>query len=187
VESWRLVWRNGFAPVLPTAGLELLEAALRNDDPRLIQGGTTTPPPFMCVEDWSAEAADAVAMCGVPDAGGWGHATVGQVEEFFAQMCFQADQRLGDPAACRWFLNWFDETPRDEMRRELLHEVERELKDRAMMVLGPPEEFEKAFWKTPHDPTLSGAISDWYGERGEELPAQRWKARMERLISGDFT
>jgi hypothetical protein len=27
----------------------------------------------------------------------------------------------------RWILNWFDETPRDQMRRDLLPEVEREL------------------------------------------------------------
>ena len=32
-------------------------------------------------------------------------------------------ERLGEPAACRWFLNWFDDTPRDQMRRELLAEV----------------------------------------------------------------
>ena len=58
-------------------------------------------------------------------------ATVGQVEEFFAKACYQADQRLGEPAACRWFLNWFDNTPRAEMRRELLAEVELALAVRA--------------------------------------------------------
>jgi hypothetical protein len=56
---------------------------------------------------------------------------VGQVEEHFARCCYQADQNLGEPAACRWFLNWFDAAPRDEMRRELLAEVERELGRRA--------------------------------------------------------
>jgi hypothetical protein len=40
------------------------------------------------------------------------------------------DQRLGEPAACRWFLNWFDETPRDEMRRLLLPEVQQLLAER---------------------------------------------------------
>ncbi len=38
-------------------------------------------------------------------------------------MCFEIDQRLGEPAGCRWFLNWFDETPRDAMRQDLLGEV----------------------------------------------------------------
>ena len=56
--------------------------------------------------------------------------SVGEVEEFFARACFEADQRLGEPAACRWFLNWFDDTPRDQMRRELLAEVELALAER---------------------------------------------------------
>ena len=47
-------------------------------------------------------------------------------------MCFAIDQRLGEPAGCRWFLNWFDETPRDEMRRLLLAEVARALTERRL-------------------------------------------------------
>lgn len=121
MESWRLVWRNGFVPVLPTAGLIALREALERDDPRLTQGSTTTPPPLMCVQDWPIEAACALGYCGWQ---GEGRDTVGEVEEFFAQVCFEADQRLGEPAACRWFLNWFDDTPRAAMRRELLAEVD---------------------------------------------------------------
>jgi len=127
MESWRLVWRNGFAPVLSTAGLEALREALQLDDPRLTQGSTTTPPPLACVQDWPVEAACALGFCGWH---GEGLETVGQVEEYFAQVCFEADCRLGEPAACRWFLNWFDDTPRDQMRQELLAEVERELANR---------------------------------------------------------
>ena len=127
MESWRLVWRDGFVPVLSTAGLESLRDALRGDDPRLTQGSTTTPPPLMCVQDWPVEAACALGFCGWQ---GDDLETVGEVEEFFARVCFEADQRLGEPAACRWFLNWFDDTPRDEMRRELLAEVEKALADR---------------------------------------------------------
>ena len=122
MESWREVWRRGFAPILPRAGLEALAEALRADDPRLTQGSTTTPPPLMCVQDWPCEAACLLGFCGWQD--GTGRTTVGEVEEFFADACWRCDQRLGEPAACRWFLNWFDETPRDEMRRELLAEVE---------------------------------------------------------------
>ena len=128
MESWRLVWREGFAPVLPTAGLAALRGALRADDPRLRQGSTTVPPPLMCVQDWPVEAACALGFCG------WqanGLALVAEVEEFFADACYQADRRLGEPGACRWFLNWFDATPREEVRRELLAEVERELTRRA--------------------------------------------------------
>jgi len=128
MESWRMVWREGFIPALPTAGLEALRDALREDDPRLAQGATTTPPPLMSVQDWPVEAACALGLCGWLGAG---LVSVGEVEEFFAKVCFEADQRLGEPAGCRWFLNWFDDTPRTEMRRLLLAEVERALANRA--------------------------------------------------------
>ncbi len=127
MESWRKVWREGLAPLLSVAGLEALRAALVRDDPRLQQGATTTPPPLQCVQDWPVEGACAVGFCGWQ---GEGLETVGEVEEFFARMCFEIDQRLGEPAGCRWFLNWFDETPRDEMRRQLLAEVNRSLAQR---------------------------------------------------------
>jgi len=119
MESWRQVWRDGFAPNLPTEGLNALADALRTDNPRLIQGATTSPPPLLCVQDWPVEG-----CCGVSYASGWGKSTVGEVEETFAKACFEADAKLGEPAACRWFLNWFDDTDRDVMRRELLAEVE---------------------------------------------------------------
>ena len=136
MESWRQVWRDGFVPVISTAGLESLREALSSDDPRLTQGSTTTPPPLMCVQDWPVEAACALGYCGWQ---GDDLETVGQVEEFFARACFEADQRLGEPAACRWFLNWFDDTPRDEMRRELLAEVELALAGRARAEKPRPE------------------------------------------------
>jgi hypothetical protein len=127
MESWRMVWRAGFAPVLSTSGLFALREALATDDSRLSQGSTTTPPPLMCVQDWPVEAACALGYCGWQ---GDGLETVGEVEEFFARACYEADVRLGEPAACRWFLNWFDDTPREEMRRELLGEVRQTLEDR---------------------------------------------------------
>ena len=55
---------------------------------------------------------------------------MGEVEEYFARSCLEADERLGEAAACRWFLNWFDDTPREEMRDELLGEVERAIEAR---------------------------------------------------------
>jgi hypothetical protein len=124
MESWRKVWREGLAPLLSTAGLESLKQALEQDDPRLQQGATTTPPPLQCVQDWPVEGACAIGFCGWQ---GDGLETVGDVEEFFARTCFEIDQRVGEPAGCRWFLNWFDETPRDEMRRLLVAEVNRTL------------------------------------------------------------
>src|SRR6476660_2160772 len=127
MDSWRKVWREGLEPLLSTPGLETLRKALVNDDPRLLQGATCTPPPLQCVQDWPVEAACALGYCGWK---GDKLETVAEVEEFFARMCFESDQLRGEPAACRWFLNWFDDTPRDEMRRELLVEVQRTLADR---------------------------------------------------------
>jgi hypothetical protein len=127
MESWQKVWREGLAPQVSTAGLEALRAALVSDDPRLLQGATTSPPPLPCVQEWPVEGACGLGFCGWQ---GEHLESVAEVEEYFAQKCFEADQLLGEPAACRWFLNWFDETPRGQMRRLLLAEVNRTLAQR---------------------------------------------------------
>ena len=127
MELWRRVWREGMVPSLSTAALEALGKALETNDPRLLQGATTSPPPLQCVQDWPVEGACGLGYCGWQ---GEGLETVAEVEEFFAKVCFEVDQRLGEPAAARWFLNWFDETPRDEMRRLLLGEVNQALAER---------------------------------------------------------
>ena len=127
IESWRKVWREGLAPYISKTGLEALRQALLHNDPRLLQGATTTPPPLQALQDWPVEAACVLGYCGWQ---GDGLETVAEVEAFFARLCFEAEQVLGEPAACRWFLNWFDETPRDEMRALLLAEVERTLAQR---------------------------------------------------------
>jgi len=127
METWRKVWREGFAPQLSTAGLQALRRALALDDGRLLQGATTSPPPMMCVHDWPVEATCVVGFCAWQ---GEGLATVGEVEEYFARSCQEADQALGEPAACRYFLNWFDDTPRDAMRHLMLEEVDRILAQR---------------------------------------------------------
>lgn len=136
MESWRKVWRDGFGPLLPTESLESLAVALRDDDPKLTQGSTTTPPPLMCVQDWPCEAGCLLGYCGAVANGGFGTATVGEVEEFFARACFDADQKLGEPAACRYLLQWFDDMPRDDMRRELLAEVKLVLETRNVLLEG---------------------------------------------------
>ncbi len=120
MESWRKVWREGIAPQLSPEALDALRDGLARDDARLLQGATTAPPPLQCVQDWPVEACCALGY------GGWqgdGLETVAEVEQYFAETCFEADRLLGEPAAVRWFLNWYDETPRDEMRRLLLAEV----------------------------------------------------------------
>lgn len=127
LESWRTVWRNGFVPSLSTECLQALRKGLEADDPRLTQGCTTSPPPLMCAQDWPVEAGCALVYAGWQ---GEHLTTVGEAEEYFARCCFEADQRLGEAAACRWFLNFWDESPRDTVRTEMLYEVDLELKNR---------------------------------------------------------
>ena len=126
MESWRNVWRTGVVPLLSTESLTALRAGLESNDPKLIQGATCQPPPIACVKDWPVEAACVLGYCGMAD----GLNTVGEVEEFFARMCHEIDGLMGEPAACRWLLNWWDDRPRDEVRRELLAEVTRTLAER---------------------------------------------------------
>jgi len=123
MESWRKVWRDGIAPLLSREQLEACLEALVNDDPRLLQGATTTPPPLQCVFDWPVEAACLLGLCGVVEHGGFMEAKVCEAEEVFAKLCYECDQLLQEPAGVRWFLNWADETPRDEMRLAMIPEV----------------------------------------------------------------
>ena len=128
MESWRKVFREGIAPQLPVAGLEALAKALQEDDPRLCQGSTTYPPPLQCFREDQVEHADAIAFAYWQAEGlevdGKKLMTVGELEDKFALTCYECDNHFGEPTACRWYLNWFDDTPRDEMRRLLLPEVQ---------------------------------------------------------------
>ena len=169
MESWRMVWRQGFAPVLPTKGLQELLTALETDDVRLLQGATSQPPPRMCVQDWPCEGADAIGFVG------WAEedmdATVGEVEEFFAKACFHCDQLLGEPAACRYVLRFWDDTPRGEARWELAHEVKLVLLSRgsvAEALGGPvPEGFVRAMADSGFkDKTALAVLADWLDEDG---------------------
>jgi hypothetical protein len=118
--AWLRVWERGFAPQLSTRSLEALARALETDDARLITGATTSPPSLQAVSEWPVEAACPIGLSGWL---GNGLESVGQVEEYFAHLCYEADRRLGEPSACRYFLNWVDDTPREEMRQALLIEV----------------------------------------------------------------
>lgn len=122
----RQVWREGFAPLFGTESLQRLLDALESDDPRLLQGATSNPPPLDGVRDWPIEGCCAVSFTGWDEH----HVTVEQVETHFARSCFDADQRLGEPAGCRHFLNWYDDTPRDEMRTAMILELKHELETR---------------------------------------------------------
>lgn len=126
--DWINVWRNGLAPLLSTGALAALRQAMARDDSRLIQHATCSPPPSEVFADDAVEGACALGFCGWQ---GEGLDTVGAIEAFYIRTCQAADEALGEPAACRFFLNWFDETPRSEMRWQLLHEIDRVLNGRA--------------------------------------------------------
>lgn len=128
MESWKKVFRVGVAPLMGDPELVALLDALRRDDAALVQGCTTVPSPLPCVQDWPCEAACAVGYAGWK---GLNLKTVGEVEEYFANFCANIDSRIGEPAGCRWFLNWFDEAPREEVRRLLGEEIKEELARRA--------------------------------------------------------
>ncbi|MCA1685871.1 MAG: hypothetical protein LC745_07755 [Planctomycetia bacterium] len=123
IEPWRRVWRDGIAPQFGRAELTALRDALRDDDPRLIQGISTMP--FAAFGHGRApEGACVLGFCGWASGG---LTSVGEVEEAIGALCFGADARIADKGGCRHFLNWYDETPRGEMRAALLPEVERSL------------------------------------------------------------
>lgn len=120
LKIWQQVWRKGIVPQFQVEDLQRLKKALEEDDPRLIQGSTTSPPTLQCSQDWPLEACCVVSHLCCSELN---NTTVSEAEEQFAKACFEADQKLGEPAAIRYFLNWYDETPREEMRLELLEEI----------------------------------------------------------------
>ena len=121
MDLWKKVWRKGVVPLLSREELIILKKALENDDPRLIQGATSNPPPLQCVMDWDCEGA---CLLGFIRWQSRRLITVGDVEEEFADFCFHIDQNIGEPAGCRWLLNHYDETPRNEMIRDFLEEID---------------------------------------------------------------
>lgn len=120
MQTWQKVWRQGICPLLNRNHLEVLREALIRDEPELLQGMTTNPPPLYCTQDWPCEGS-----CGLTYMGWRGDKlqTVGECEEFFSRLCLGIDNLLGEPAGCRWFINWHDETPREQMRQELVQEI----------------------------------------------------------------
>ena len=119
-EAWREVLRKAFFPLFSTPCLEMLMNGLIEDDPLLLQVATCSPPPLACLSDWPVEAGCLVVypMWKIGQLPTIGHAAL-----FFAHICAEMDQLLNEIAGARWLLNWFDDAPRDEMRRGLAPEV----------------------------------------------------------------
>lgn len=128
----------------------------------------------MCVQDWPVEGCCALGY------GGWqgdGLTTVGEVEEHFAKCCFEADQKLGEAAACRWFLNWFDDTPRKECFAELAAEVRRERFRRVLGTLIKPDAIDG--WLDRENPAFGGRTPSSLIRANETEPLQRLLYQME--------
>lgn len=131
LETWRRVLRKGILLGVGAPALTALMNALDNDDPRIIQGATTDPLPLIAVESWDCKGACALGFIAMAE----GKRSVGEVELRFAKLCQDGDFFLGSTMTAgtavggevRPFLNWFDITPRAEMRRELAAEVKLEL------------------------------------------------------------
>lgn len=124
--NWQRIWRAS-VPLLPLSGLEALAQALREDSPALVQRLTTNPPPL-----WSIKEQDCCGACpwGYCLWRGEGLQTVMQVHGRFGDLCEAVNAAAGETYGVRWFMQWVDSTPRDEMRAALLPEVEAALEQR---------------------------------------------------------
>ncbi len=130
METWKTVWRQGIAPQCTDEQLQALSLALECDYPELIQGATCEPVPMLCNYDLLCQCACPISFLG------WktGMETVGEVEAFFQRTTFAAAIALGEQEAVRWLINWWDESPRETARNDLLAEVQASLAERAGMV-----------------------------------------------------
>ena len=156
-------WRQAITPCLSTSALEALRKGLAENDGRLGQGLTVDPPPHYTFAQFPVSCACAIGYAGWQGEGltvdppphytfaqfpvscacaigyaGWqgeGLTTVEAVECYFYRVCREIDRRLGEKAGCRTWLNWFDDTPRDDMLEALLPEVDRELEQRALATM----------------------------------------------------
>jgi len=128
MELWRTIWRTGFLPQFSDEQLLRLKTALETDDLRLVQRKTTDPPPLQCMQDIPVEAVCLIGFCGWTEE----RRLVGNVETYVSQTCFEADQLTGELMGSKYFLNFWDDTPRGEAFQIMLEEIEFNLAERAI-------------------------------------------------------
>lgn len=133
MEPWRSVWRDALSILLSIDGLEALRKALIEDDEQLVQGITT-----------NSDSIGIVGACAIGYSIWKGERVedVGSVHQKFAEICCIAEQLTNVDCFTACFLNWFDETERNEMRRKLLFEVNRSLALRTNQVVEEEEPLE---------------------------------------------
>lgn len=133
MERWREAWR-GITGFIPTKGLLALREAIACDDPGLVQNKTTIPAARSFTTDDDCHGACAIAYCFWH---GFGIKGVGELRFLFEAVSTDADEHFTDlnPRRRRrfsyHFVRWFDRSPRERVRAELLVEVERELAERS--------------------------------------------------------
>ena len=125
--QWEEVFTKGFAPIMSDKELECLRDALINDSIELLQGQTTSPDLLDCIQYWPCKGACAIAYAGWK---GQNLNLLKEVEEYFSKLCFECDKFFDEPAICRHFLNWFDDTARSEVKSQLVPTINRILNDR---------------------------------------------------------
>jgi hypothetical protein len=126
-DNARMAWRAA-APLFTTGGLEALREALWADDPTLLQHETVRPIALQCFLDDKPLGACPWGYAAIKS---WHLDKVSEVTLAFSRVCQAVDEATGADAGCRWFLNFVDETPREQMRLELLEEVDIELARRS--------------------------------------------------------
>lgn len=134
----RHVLRHALMPLLPTAGLTALAAALARGDDAVTQGpvpcryGTRAEPRFPTdsTRHWEPSAADPVAFCGWKSGAA---ATMGECEDYQLRLLFEAEKAYGEWGALRHWLGWWADAPREEAFAEMLAEVALELGRRGVV------------------------------------------------------
>lgn len=118
-EAWVEAWRNHVAPRLSKRELESLMKGLSQDDPRIVQGHTVYPSPYLPEQPPSHACPLAWCLWQADDC-----KTSRAVWNRFRELSGTIGADLDGRAALGVFLKWVDDTPRLTMRRALLAEVE---------------------------------------------------------------
>lgn len=124
MEQWRRYFRHGIAPLVENAQLEYVLGILKSDSEKMCQGDTVI-------------LRKVIAESGLT----YYHGDLPPVSGCFVSLIHMSDEKLTanevdakfGPFLCRvglnhglssHFINWFDDSPREEVRRELIAEIE---------------------------------------------------------------
>lgn len=121
LEKWQVVWREELAKRLSVKQLLALRLAVLENDGRLVQGVVTHPPPLQVVAEWPIEGGCALVI------GLWGmdgQVSVYEMAKRYYEMIKEADAALPVGLTIDDFLDFFDNTSREEMLKRMLGEID---------------------------------------------------------------